>query len=591
MSKLPQSENLDPNDPLTQLRRLSAPAEQEKLQTDAELLALYINGGDRGALELLIKRFAPMVASVCRLTVSDPASAEDAFQATFLILLKSANKIRRGTSIGAWLHGVAYRTACRIRTSRKKQLSNQSTREVITHRDPDDDPITELARRMELDALDRELEKLPERLRQPLIEHYLLGYSAPEIASRMDLSVSAVEGRLRRGRRALRTQLARRGVSLSVVLAGAGWFQQHVHAAEAVDWTSNFLDAHLPNGQLSPNVSSDPQISSLVRGEMTMFKNTLSTATVKALGVVAATLVAGALIAINVNANDPSDQPGNDGSLVMPAPDTPIGGTVMAQLGGGLGGMGSGAPRGKKQAAEGTVAQTEPQEPIEWERPTTDELDITPQWLSGGEASMVATENNRAVLAQEVAFDFREMALHEMIEWLNEQGLEAQFELNTSALEDLGIDENVEIKALGRGSVRELIRRTCDVHDLTYVVTESTIEITTKDDAEQRLSMRFYDLSYVLPNSASVNSVVAAIEQTIAPDMWMNNGGTSSISIVGSMMIVSATDTTHQNIEVLLLNLSKMNPQNAQKADYAPATIGGGFGGGSGLMGGGGGMF
>ena len=184
---------------LSQLQRLQNSAELERMQPDAELLDLYIESGSREAIERLIERYAPMVASVCRLTVSDPTSAEDAFQATFLILLKSAKKIRRHASVGAWLHGVAYRTACRLRKPAREPASNPSDTDVSDYCDSTAEPMTQLARRMELEALDRELESLPDKLREPLVEHYLLGFTAPQIAERMELSTSAVEGRLKRG--------------------------------------------------------------------------------------------------------------------------------------------------------------------------------------------------------------------------------------------------------------------------------------------------------------------------------------------------------------------------------------------------------
>ena len=170
------------------------------------------------------------------------------------------------------------------------------------------------------------------------------------------------------------------------------------------------------------------------------------------------------------------------------------------------------------------------------------------------------------------------------------------FELNTTALDALAIDPDTPINLVGQSSVRECIRRLGAALDLTYVVNESTIEITTTEDAQQRLNMRFYDLSYVLPNSANSQALVNAIQQTIGPDTWSASGGTNSISLVGSMMIVSAPDTTHQSIEILLLNISKMNPMNASKPtsqnNSSPGMFGlgggmGGMGGGMGGMGGG----
>ncbi|MEZ6138326.1 MAG: sigma-70 family RNA polymerase sigma factor [Pirellulaceae bacterium] len=594
MSNTQSTNDTSADSPLHQLRRLSEVGAQDDLKTDTELLALYTSSGDRGAMEILIRRYAPLVASVCRMTVNDTASAEDAFQATFLVLLKNAGKIRCGASVAAWLHGVAYRTACRIRATGRKQLTNQSGDEVITKGDPGDDPLTELARKMELEALDRELERLPEQYRQPMIEHYLLGYSAPEIASRMELSISAVEGRLRRGRRTLRTQLARRGISLSVVLAGAGWFQQHVQAVEATQWTNTFLDAHLPaGGSSAPTAKIDSNLSSLVQGETTM----ISAGTTKTLITASIALIAGTMAIISATAGD--DRPSGSGSnapTALTLPAVAPAHEVVAQIGIPSEGPTSegrsiGGTSGGGQAS-GAAQPLEPNEPTDWERP--EEGEDTPSWLAGGAASLKSTERNRAVLAMELDASFEQVPLTDFVKWLSEE-TNTQFELNLRQLEEFGVTPDNVVSVAGTGSVRELIRRACEPLDLTYVVTESTVEITTVDDAEERLNVRFYDLSYVLPNSANADSLVDAIQNILKPENWDMNGGSQTIRLVGSMMVVSATDTTHQGIEVILLNVSKMHPSNAAKPSVSVyggfgggGLGGGGFGGGAGGMGGGG---
>lgn len=603
---------LHQDETLTRLQRLHEPAEQAKLQSDAELLELYVKGGDRDAIERLINRYAAMVASVCQLTVADSASAEDAFQATFLILLKSAKKIRRQASVAAWLHGVAYRTASRIRKNARKQLSNQSCDEVIKASDPTDDPIAQLARQMELEALDRELEKLPERLRAPLVEHYLLGYTASQIADRMELSTSAVEGRLKRGRRRLRTLLARRGISLAVLLAGSGLFQQHLQAAQASEWTTNFLDQHLPQGdgpisETVQTVSSNPKVSSLVNGELTMVSNSTLNATV-ATGIL---VIAGtfAVMASEGSGKGPSwgETPQSTPPFLLPTSEpnqhvvAQFGGGTGGQLGGaqagGLGGGGLGGggvmpnqnPSPGNMAGGGSGLTAVDPETIVWQQPQSTEQS-EPVWLAGGKASMQALEKNRAVLATDINFQFVDVPLNEVVEWLSTQ-TGTQFELNSTELDMIGLSGDEPINLQGAGSVREFLRRALDSLELTYRVTESTIEITSDEHADREANMRFYDLAYILPNPSNSESVVAAIETTISPDSWVNSGGANSIALVGSMMIISAQDSVHQQIEILLMNLSKMNPANVQRATPPISNMGGGYGGGGFGGGGSGGNF
>lgn len=602
---------------LSQLQRLSQRSEQIALQSDAELLELYVVGGDRAAFEALLVRYAPLVSSVCALTVSDRQCAEDAFQATFLILLVQAKKIRKRASLAAWLHGVAYRSACRLRKQYRNRPLNQHE-EAADMASPtmDADPLTALARKMNLEALDRELESLPDLLREPLVEHYLLGHSAPQIAERMELSVSAVEGRLRRGRHALRTRLARRGISLSVLVAGSGLFQEHLAASEGACWAAKFAELYFSTGSetgslgAQPNVSSS-QVSSLVRGETIMF----TPSSLKAVAAVGVLLLGGTIAALAVQARDSRDGTGaaRSNSLALPAiTEQPA---VLAQFGpasvppesttqegqkqGGFGGGGTGmSDMGRMGGAMAMGMAMSSGGTTEWVRPET-EGDEVPAWLSGGRAAMEAIEKNRQILSTKLDFDFHAIPLQQVAVWLTQEtGI--QFELATEEIE-LGGLASIDSPITGVGndaSVREIIRRTMSALELTYVVTESTIEITTHDAANESPTVRFYDLSYVLPNSANAAALIKAIQDTVDPLDFQT--GDSTVSLVGSIMMVSALDTTHQKIEVLLLNVAKMNPRNAeQPSSVIPAAgsaggtkggFGGGFGGGGGSgMGGGGG--
>lgn len=587
------NENLQQHEAISRLRRLTLePSERENLQSDAELLSLYIDGGCRDSIETLIRRYSPMVASVCRLTVSDPASAEDAFQATFLVLLKSAKKIRRLSSVAAWLHGVAYRSASRIRKKRQFQLTQQSCNEVITQCDPTDDPITQLAKHMELEALDRELENLPDRLRAPLVEHYMLGYSAPEIAQRMELSTAAVEGRLRRGRRKLRTLLARRGISLSVLVAGSSLFQEHLVASDAADWSTHFLETHLPQGDGSADESvhadsPNPEISSLVQGELSMISTGfLKTGIAAGILLVAGTFAVIASGQIGPAWGDSGAGTNTSNATVIEAPASDQ--TVVAQMGGmGMGGMV--APQPTQEQIDAMNKARAEAATIPWQRPETADGTV-PIWLSGGQESIQAMEQNRALLAKNIEFEVVDMPIIEVAQELTEK-LGVEIEVDVNELDLIGVAPGDLITFRGSGSVREVFRRMLVQYDLTYRVTESTIEITSRDAADADPSTRFYDLAYILPNPSNADAVTNAIQQSLDPDSWLAAGGTSSIVLVGSMMVVSAPDSTHQKIELFLINLAQMNPKNVEKPT-PQASFGGGVGGfQGGVGGGGGGMF
>lgn len=585
---------------LSELQRLAERSEQVALQSDTELLELFVAGGDRAAFEALVVRYAPLVSSVCALTVSDRDCAEDAFQATFLILLVQAKKIRKRASLAAWLHGVAYRCACRLRKQYRYQSFKQR-QEAAEMESPtmDVDPLAVLARKMNLEALDRELENLPDQLREPLVEHYLLGYSAPQIAERMELSVSAVEGRLRRGRHALRSRLAQRGISLSVLVAGSGLFQDHLAASEGAIWAAKFTELYFPTGSEGGSLAAQPsvsnsQVSSLVRGETIM----IAPSSIKVVLAAGVLLVGGTIVALAVQAGDSPHGAGVASRKSLTIPAIAEDRSVLAQIsptngqaelkgeeqqagtvtGPATGGMAMGGiEMGGMAMNSGATA--------EWVRPETDEGAV-PAWLSGGRSALEAIEKNRQVLSTKLDFNFKAMPLNDVAKWLTEE-TGTQFELNAPEIE-LGGMASVDSPITAEGtetSVREILRRTLTQLELTYIVTESTIEITTKDNANESPTVRFYDLSYVLPNSANAAALIKAIETTIDPPDWQS--GDSTISLVGSTMIVSAPDTTHQKIEVLLLNVTKMNPRNVEQPSWVNPLGGSAGGGGMGGMGGG----
>ncbi|MCA9180791.1 MAG: RNA polymerase sigma factor, partial [Planctomycetales bacterium] len=496
----------------------------------------------------------------------------------------------------------------------------------------DVDPLTALARKMNLEVLDRELENLPDQLREPLVEHYLLGYSAPQIAERMELSVSAVEGRLRRGRHALRYRLSRRGISLSVLVAGSGLFQEHLAACEGASWTATFTKLYFPTGSEGdspspPPSASNSQVSSLVRGETIV----VTPSSIKAVMAAGVLLVGGTIVALAVHAGDSPRGSGAASGNSLTIPTIAVEPAVLAQFGstsnsaepkgeesqdggmalggsqfggyaggsqggrmsgGGMGGggmfMGSGGMimGGRMRDGEmgGRMASGMAMSSgaaAEWVRPETED-DHEPAWLSGGRTALEAIEANRQVLSTKLDFNFQDMPLADVAKWLTEE-TGTQFELNTVEIELAGrASVDSPITAQGReSSVREIIRRSMSGLGLTYVVTESTIEITTQDNAIASPSVRYYDLSYVLPNSANAAALVKAIEYTIEPDEWLS--GDSTISLVGSTMIVNAPDTTHQKVELLLINVAKMNPHNVEQPSWvnpAAVSVSGGFGGG-----------
>jgi RNA polymerase sigma factor (sigma-70 family) len=183
--------------------------------SDAELLRAYADGHDTDAFRALLERHGPLVLRLCRRRLRDVHAAEDAFQATFLILARSAGTVRRPEALAAWLYGVALRVTRKARIVHARRQRLEADAEA---RQPPD-PAAELTAREMLDALDEELHRLPERYRLPLWLCYWQGLTQDETARRLGWSPGSVKDRLERGRKRLADRLTRRGFSPPALLA------------------------------------------------------------------------------------------------------------------------------------------------------------------------------------------------------------------------------------------------------------------------------------------------------------------------------------------------------------------------------------
>mgnify|MGYP001074152980 CR=1 FL=1 len=181
--------------------------------SDGQLLDRFSRYGDEGAFAILVERHGPMVLRVCRSILGDD-DALDAFQATFLVLVKRLRWIDRNRSVAPWLFGVARRLAVRARTDAAKRRARE--REAAEARlRPDDRPTDSWA------ELYEELARLPEKYRAPLILCHLEGCSTEQAAARLGCPRGTILSRLSRGREQLKTRLTRRGLAPVAALLAA----------------------------------------------------------------------------------------------------------------------------------------------------------------------------------------------------------------------------------------------------------------------------------------------------------------------------------------------------------------------------------
>jgi RNA polymerase sigma-70 factor (ECF subfamily) len=203
-----------PLDTVFRYARKLASVQTTRDTSDHALLSQFVAGKDESAFTALMERHGPMVLGVCRRALQNAHDAEDASQATFLVLARRATRIRKTTSLGSWLHGVAARVSANLR----REQSRRSRRERNKPPAASGGPADEVSWREVQAALDEELLRLPESLRATLVHCYLEGRTRDEAAQALGISVGCLHGRLERARKRLCDRLTRRGLVLSTTL-------------------------------------------------------------------------------------------------------------------------------------------------------------------------------------------------------------------------------------------------------------------------------------------------------------------------------------------------------------------------------------
>ncbi len=188
-----------------------------EIPTDAHLLQRFAAHRDEAAFAILVERHGPLVLSVCRRVLGIVQDAEDAFQATFLVLARKAGAIQEPGLLGNWLYGVASRIARKARAGvSKRQMHEKQVRLLPSLQAPAAAEPNDLG-----PVLDEELARLPEKYRAALVLCYLEGKTNEEAARLLRWPTGTVKGRLARARELLRSRLVRRGLQASALLLAA----------------------------------------------------------------------------------------------------------------------------------------------------------------------------------------------------------------------------------------------------------------------------------------------------------------------------------------------------------------------------------
>jgi RNA polymerase sigma factor (sigma-70 family) len=247
--------------------------------SDTQLLEQFASRGDESAFAALMERHGPLVLGLCRKLLRDPNDAEDALQATFLVLARKAGSIRTSDTLASWLCRVAYRIA--VRAGAASNRRRDAERRGAAHdagtasRDHGDRPGAD-----ELAILFDELDGLPDRYRTPIVLCHLEGLTAEAAALRIGCPVGTVWGRLSRARARLRRRLVKRGLVLSAGVLVSDLSLESTRAAVPASMTETTVHAALKfvaidaltAGVTSSNVATltNGALSAMLRAQLKM---------------------------------------------------------------------------------------------------------------------------------------------------------------------------------------------------------------------------------------------------------------------------------------------------------------------------------
>jgi RNA polymerase sigma factor (sigma-70 family) len=250
--------------PFIRQLRLAALVRDEANLTDEHLLTCFIEQRDEAAFEVLVRRYGPMILGVCRRILRDQHDADDAFQATFLVLVRKATSIVPRTMLGNWLHGVAQTTALRAKVAGAKRAVRE--RRLTRMSEPAaaecDDVGSDLR-----PLIDQELRCLPEKYRRPLILCHLESRSIKEAARQLGWPQGTLAGRLARARIMMAKRLARHGLFLAGGALAAVLSENSAPACVSTMLVSATVRAAsmLATGRLAPGAVSS-EIAILTEG-------------------------------------------------------------------------------------------------------------------------------------------------------------------------------------------------------------------------------------------------------------------------------------------------------------------------------------
>ncbi len=541
------------------------------LLSDRELLHRFARTNDEAAFRQLVDRHAPLVLGACRRGLHCAADADDAFQATFVVLARSAGKIRNREALGSWLYGVATRVCLRMRRDAKRR----STQELMDPLAELVDPLDELLARHDEMVADEELNALPNSLRAPIVLRYLAGQSNADVAKQLGITIAALEGRLKRGKQQLRMRLLRRGVTMGAVVATLK--ATRVVASEVPhQLTASTVDLAISGSHATiASLATEPYTSThFARQELNAMNTALLSkpivATLGVSGIVAAVLTA----QVAFSQGDTRDAAGPfalDAATSNHASDEAAPATLAT--GGSdsdpFGQANRHSPSTTQAADPFKIAPSVQRPPQTIQQPSraTDVdtlampsiVDLKPR-----SASEIAIETALLKPLNSLGLEFHDAPLAEVVDFLHsEYAIEIQ--LDETSLDELGLSPDdpvtINLRNINLESALNLMLRPLD---LTYTLDNEVLLITSEEDALVRLKTRVYP---------ALKIKVDFLQEVVAPESWASNGGFGTMASVGDKLVIRQTYAVHRQINELLSQLTQPPVEGSSRAPRWDAEL------------------
>ena len=505
-----------------------------KMLSDSDLIEDFKINRDPGSFDEIVRRYSSLVFGVCFRVTANRHDAEDAFQATFMVLAKSAAKIKDSNAVSNWLYGVAYRVSIRLSKQRAKGKMCDAEHEIAIA----DDPFENVNNKFIHQKTDEALHGLPEKLRTPMVMRYILGKSNSEVASELDLSVSTVEGRLKRAKSRLRLSLTKNGITLGSALIGIAACQ---HECEA-EVTSSLLDSVSATELLGNDSTGTEALADVSKLALEEVYSMSALPTLKFASLFTACslmLVAGAGIPIATGLAGVGEGRDEDSN--------PFGVTIQAE------------PK-TKQVTEVEVAVTEFENAVANANPRNPgqqriENEFDNRVLNHSESKILNE------LKQDTQLDFFEETLGGVLSYFRDlHGI--QIEIDQKSLDEVGIatDQVVQDRSLKGIPLQDALELILDELDLTFTMKNRVLLITSVEAAEQNVETRVYNYDSKLP--VSLEELQEIIVHQVSPSSWEEVGGSGALTVFKTGMVIRQTFRVHMEIHELLSQLQT----NAKKS-------------------------